>query len=175
MERSSLNILEALQSKNYDYRNIYNLLEIYNIGSVPHPELENIVTRFTDPKIIIAIGLITSCFIIQYESKTKVDVIEISLDVKYYKCSSGQLRNKILDVVKLKDFIPDPLVKKIVLINSFSKIVSGEIFYEVSKNKYTDNGDVIYNFLDFDKKKFINGWQVVDGFLKEIRNEQCLD
>lgn len=168
MDNASRALLESLQYKIPDIRNIYNLIGI-NAGSSRHQEIDSIVSNFTDPSVIIAIGIVTSCFVVQRESKSKFHVIDISQEAIYYKCNTGELRSNILDVLRAKDFVPDPLVKKIVVIDSYEKNVSGSIYYEIYKNKYTNDSDVVHNFLDFSKDELKNSFEIVNNYLKGIK------
>lgn len=168
MDTASRALLESLQYKIPDIRNIYNLIDI-NAGSSRHQEIDSIVSNFTDPSVIIAIGIITSCFIIQRESKSKFHVIDISQEAIYYKCNTGELRSNILDVLRIKDFVPDPILKKIVIIDSYEKKVSGNIYYEIYKNKYTNDSDAVHNFLDFNKDEQKNSFEIVNNYLKGIK------
>lgn len=167
MDNASKALLESLQYRIPDIRSIYNLISI-NSGSSRHQEIDNIVSNFTDPSIIIAIGLITSCFIIQRESKSKFHVIDISQEAIYYKCNTGELRSNIVNVLRAKDFVPDPLVKKIVLVDSYNKNVTGSIYYEIYNNKYTDDSNAVRNFLDFSKSDLKSSFDIVNDYLKGI-------
>ena len=149
MDNASKALLESLQYRIPDIRSIYNLISI-NSGSSRHQEIDNIVSNFTDPSIIIAIGLITSCFIIQRESKSKFHVIDISQEAIYYKCNTGELRSNI------------------VLVDSYSKNVTGSIYYEIHNNKYTDDSSAVHNFLDFSKSDLKSSFDIVNDYLKGI-------
>lgn len=168
MDNASRALLESLQYRIQDIRNIYNLIGI-NAGSSRHQEIDSIISNFTDPSVIIAIGIITSCFVIQRESKSKFHVIDISQEAIYYKCNTGELRSNILNILRAKDFVPDPLVKKIVIINSYEKNVSGNIYYEIYKNKYTNDSYAVHNFLDFSKDELKNSFEIVNNYLKGIK------
>lgn len=171
MDNASIAILESLQYKIPSIRNVYSLIDI-NVGSSLHKEVDNIVSNFTNPSVIISIGLLTNCYIIQRESKTKIHVICISQETIYFKCNTGELVRNIVGSLKLKDFVPDPIMKKIVFINDYNKTVTGEVFYEMNKDRYTNNKKAIYEFLDFDKDSLYNSNKIISDYIKEIKWQQ---
>lgn len=168
MDRSSINILESLQYKIPKIRSIYNLLEI-SVGSSCHDELNNIISCFEDPTIVIAIGLYTSCLIIQRETKSKVSVIEIAQETIYYKTTTGKLKSHIIDILRASDFVPEPLIRKIAIISSYDNTVIGDIYYEVARNKYSKDKSAISLYKDISNSDIIGDFDILKDIIKEIR------
>lgn len=169
MNRSSVAILESMLYKIPSLRNLYSLLCLPVVSQSDHTEVNNIVKNFNNPKAVIAIGITTSCFIIEKETKQKFHVIEISNDVFYKKCNGGELKRSILNVIRAKDFIPDPIFKKIAVIDSFEKGVEGEV-YTLFKgsNRYTKESLSLESVSEFSKEELLDGNRILTDFLNGI-------
>lgn len=137
MFESSIKILEGLLYTVPNLLSVYKLIDLPSISSVKHPEYNNIYNHFENPTIIISIGLTTVCFVIQREKKQTFHVIEIGSEVIYYKTTSGKLNKEIINILKQKDYMPQPLTKKLVLVDEYSNSkIAGRIYRELLPNKY---------------------------------------
>lgn len=134
---SSKKLLEGLLYVNPSLLSIYKLIDLNRVSSVEHKEYNNILSHFTNPQVLIAIGITSSCFIIQREKKQTYHVIEIGAETSYAKTSSGKLKQRIMEIVKQKDFVPQPMAKKLVFVGEYNKKeAEGEIYLEKTPSKY---------------------------------------
>lgn len=134
---SSKNLLEGLLYKVPKLLSIYKIIDLGGISSSEHKEYKNILSHFHDPQVIIAIGLTTSCFIIQREKKQAFHIIEIGAETYYAKLSAGKLKKRIAAIAKQRDFIPEPLSRKLVLVSEYTKKdAHGEIYMAQTSTQY---------------------------------------
>lgn len=139
MLTSSKSLLESLLYKVPSLLSVYKIIGLDKISSSEHKEYDNILSHFSDPQVIIAIGLTTSCFIIQREKKQAFHVIEIGAETYYTKLSAGKLKKRIMTIAKQKDFVPEPLARKIVLICEYDKKeAQGEIYMAQTITNYVN-------------------------------------
>lgn len=137
MLSSSKKLLEGLLYKVPKLLSIYKIIDLGSTSSSDHAEYDNILNHFSDPYIIIAVGLTTSCFVIQREAKQAFHVIEIGSEVYYTKLSAGKLKKRIAEVAKQRDFIPEPLTRKLVLVSKYDKKqAEGEIYMGQTTTQY---------------------------------------
>lgn len=137
MLSSSKQLLEGLLYKVPSLLSVYKIIDLNNISSSEHKEYNNILSHFKTPQVIIAVGLTTSCFIIQREKKQTYHVIEIGAEAYYSKFTSGKLKKRIMEIAKQKDFIPEPLTRKIVVIGKYTKKEAfGDIYVAQTSTRY---------------------------------------
>lgn len=162
---ASKTILEALLYKFPDIKNIYNMLDIGTISSSEHPEINNIASNFTSPTILISIGILANCYIIQRQSKTKFHYIEISSEVTYNFSNKGKLIDDICNNINIKDFVPEPLSKKIVFITNYEDDIQGIIYTKIKKGFILGNDN-----LNIRNKRVLkkNAWQLTKEILNKL-------
>lgn len=154
MNNASVAYLEAFASKFHELHTLYELLGIEGISRVAHPELSAELDKFPSyEKVIIAIGLTVNCYLIHRERKAVFHVLEIGSEVCTKKYNLGETLRAPLGVIRLKDFTPEPLVKKIALIDKIDgNGVYGEIFYEIFPGRFSPEKPDYNNPKDFIKK-----------------------
>lgn len=178
MNNSSKSILEAMLYRVPNLRFIYHLLDLEAISSSEHPEMRNITSHFKHPSIILAIGVITHCLIIERTAKNMYHVVDIGNEVIYYKCGRGEIFNICDETIKLKAFMPEPLSKKIVLITEYdSKEYEGIIYTQYFKDGHTGfimgnckYGSTIDNYELAEK----NTYSIVTKFLRALEVREYL-
>lgn len=170
MNKASKNLLESFLFKHNEVRSLYDVLELPILSSSEHKEHTNIVSNFDDSyKCVIAIGITVSCFIIKREGN-KYHCIEISQEVFYSKYpSAAKLRDNIVKVLKQKDYVPEPIFKKVILVDSLEdRALSGKIFTEVFKNKYTDKPVTLCCVDVFNKDSLLNASKIINEYLRSM-------
>ena len=171
MRENSKNILESLMVKIPEMRNIYSLLDLPVLSSSQHLENNSIVNYFSKPSVVICNGLIVSCLIIEKKAKNKFYCIEIKQEVTFCKCNKGDIKQKVINVLKEKDFIPSPLFKRLLLVDDYSsKEVTGEFYTSVNNSDKLIKGNFInaFDFINNDFKQTYFAGDVIKDFLTEM-------
>lgn len=168
MNAASVAYLEAFSSKFHELHKLYELLEIKGISRVAHPELSIELDKFPSYEAaIITIGLTVNCFLIHRARKSVFHVFEIDSEACVKQHTVGSLLKATQNAIKLKDYIPEPLVKKIALIDKINNEgVYGEIFYEVFPGRFSKDKPDYNKPKDFVKKEIPSCHDIL---LKAIR------
>lgn len=114
-------ILEALLYKIPEIRTVYSAIHIDNVSSAEHAELNNIVSHFTKPHILIVCGREALVYIIQRETKNLYHVIKITSSVSYSACGRGDIFKECTNCLFEREFSLAPVCKKIIYVDSFDK------------------------------------------------------
>lgn len=141
---NTLELVEALLYKIPDIRNAFMSLNVMNlerkISASEHPEFRNIIKPFTKPKIISVVGLTQITLLVEPTDSYRVhptivinghrsDILELS-------------KTRMVDMLhrhlKLRDYLPEPFVKKIIYIDQYgSNGLKGVVFSEFGLNRWT--------------------------------------
>lgn len=166
----TIELVEALLYKIPSIRLAFLGLNIMSlerkISASEHKEFLNIIKPFNNPKIISVVGLIHTTMIIEPIKNGKTYSVIL---INGYKSEIIEIsKTKIYDILykklSLKDYLPEPFVKKIIYINSYSTELMGIVFSEYSKNMWT---------IDSPLKLPITSSQKISG--KNILNEIIID
>lgn len=171
LNSASKNLLETLLFKIPNILYIYKLLELPVLSSSEHKECVTIIDNFKNPKVIICNGLTVSCFIIERIAKNKYFYLTIEQEVFFQKGNIGDIWKRMDNLLKEKDFIPQPLSKKITLIEQYSKDgVFGKFYTSVNGKTKMVRGNL--NSLELHKKEDeIWGDRPVKNFLRNMNYE----
>lgn len=113
MNTASTTLLESFAFKFPKSREIFSDLGINGVVPIQHSEHAQIMSNFSSPTFIVAIGMCAELTIVQRESKLKYNCLDVGSEVMYYQTTKGKLSDKIVDSLFVKDFIPNPLVRKV--------------------------------------------------------------
>ena len=170
MERSSKDLLESLLFKIPNIRCIYDMLELGTITSSEHPEYNNIINNFEKPNVILCIGVLTTCIIVQRTRKNEFRCLVIGRDVYYTKCKKSDLYNLIDDAMLIRDFIPQPLNKKLAFINDYNKSeIHGNVYTEMKTKLYVDR--IVSNIVEsvnIDDSELLDYYEIVKSEINNI-------
>ena len=139
----TIELMESLLYKIPSIREAFLGLNIMSlerkISASEHKEFLNIIKPFNNPKIISVIGLVQTTMLIENVKHGKTYSVVL---INGYKSEILDLsKTKIYDILykqlSLKDYLPEPFVKKIIYIDDYSKELIGVVFSEYSKNMWT--------------------------------------
>lgn len=171
MDVSSKSLLESMLYRIPNLRFIYDLLDLETISSTHHIEQTNIVSHFENPKIIIVIGVVTHCLIIERSKKNTYHVVDICNEAIYMKCGRGEIYDICYDTLRMRAFMPEPLSKKIVFIDEYSsRNFGGILFTQYYKDGRTGFilGNCKYGSKDNYELVEEDSYQLVTKFLRTI-------
>lgn len=152
---STIELVETLLYQFPELRKVFLLLNIMSIerkiSASSHPEFKNILKPFLNkmPKVVSVVGLTQITILISQEKIGRTwPIIIIKGDKsEILECSKGKICDILNKHLKWKDYLPEPLIKKIIYISDYNEKVTGVVFSEYRKNMWT-----IYNPLDIDVK-----------------------
>lgn len=139
----TIEILETLVFKIPKLRKVFIELDVINqsrnISPKDRKEFKNLLKDFNNPKIIDVIGLTEVIMIIEpiKIGKQYPVIIFEGYQCKIIKLSKSSIISYLRSSISIKDFLPDPLVRKIVYISDYEKDVNGLIFSEYQKGFWT--------------------------------------
>lgn len=167
MNSATRSLLAGLEYNIPDIRGLYRILSIEDPGTGQHQELSNILQYFTKPSAVIAIGITTSCFIVQRRSSRKYDVIRLDENYTYSSQNLSDLRYEIVSVNRSKDYIPQPLLKKIVTIKSIDSNMYGTIWTLVKgSGGYTNQRIEALRLDNIEEDSIVSDYDIVTDILK---------
>lgn len=143
----TLDVIEALVWKKPSLRKVFIALDIINetrlITPKEHKEFSNLLVDFKNPIIIDVVGLTECIAIIEPKriNRTFPTIIIEGYHCKISSFSKTALISLLRSSINNKDFLPPPLIRKIIYINDYEKSVNGAVFSEVGKNLWTIDAD----------------------------------
>ena len=153
MSSNKFSLVESFYFKFPKAKQLLDLLEL-PVDKIHHPEHDTILSHFTNPQVIIIIGVITRVLLIEPESRTKFHVICIDQQVTYSFMDTATVRKLIRQVISYKDFIPQPFEKKIVWLKDLDSF-EGEIYTEYMKSRFSSEEIKTENLSQLDKNMLI--------------------
>ena len=137
-------LIEALTFKYPEIRKPLLCLNILsekrNFSPTYRPEFDNILNNFNEIKIVSVIGIIQVTAIIGLRSPIKKYPIILikGNNSEYHKMTKTMISSLLIKFCSIKDFLPQPFVKKIIYIENFNdNKCEGLVFSEFLKNKWT--------------------------------------
>ena len=150
------NKFSLVESFYFKFPKVKQLLDIVDlpVDKIHHPEHDTILSHFTNPQVIIVVGIVTRVLLIEPESRTKFHVICIDQQVAYSLMDTATLRKLIRQVILYKGFIPQPFEKKIVWLKDLDSF-EGELYTEYMKNHFSSEEIKTENLSQLDKDTLI--------------------
>lgn len=150
---NTLKIVESLIYKNPNIRKALMALNIINrdriISPNNHLEFNNILKNFNNPKIISCVGIIQLTIIIESKkiNRTYPTIFINGYNSEIKNVGKTYLIKELNRFMNVKDFLPQPLIRKIIYINNFSNDdnLEGVVFSEYSKNLWTLEDPLNFN------------------------------
>lgn len=167
----TIELIECLLYKIPNIRNAFLGLNIMSlerkISASEHSEFLNLIKPFNNPKIISIIGLISTTMIIEpvKNGKTYPVIIINGYKSEILDISKTKIYNTLYNQLSLKDYLPEPFVKKIIYIHSYSKELKGVIFSEYCKNMWTINSPLELPITSFQK---ISGKNIINEIILDV-------
>ena len=170
MNSSTRSLLSGLEYKMPEIRELYRVLEIEDPGASEHRELDNILQHFDRPVIIVSIGITVACFIIQRRSQRRFDVLKISSSYSYATMGLGALLREILSECRLRDFVPQPILRKIVVIGDIvGDGARGTVWTLVRARRYTNEYMSTLIDIDRDESTLLEDHLIIGDVLREMK------
>lgn len=169
MDSSTRSLLSGLEFRMPEIRELYKILEIEDPGASEHRELDNILQYFHRPVVIATIGLTVSCFIVQRRSKRRFDVLKIGSSYSYATMGLGALLNEMLAECRLRDFVPQPILRKIVVIDDIvGSGARGVVWTLVRGRLYTSEYMSTLIDIDRDGSTLLEDHLIIGDVLREM-------
>lgn len=140
---NTIELCEALLYKIPDIRKAFIGLNIMNlerkISASEHPEFKNILKPFNNPKVISVVGLTHLTAIVEpiRDGKVYHTILIQGKNAEITAFGKTKMINILFQHLKLKDFLPPPLVKKIIFIDSYKDKLLGLVFSEYRNGMWT--------------------------------------
>ena len=155
---NTIDVLQQLIFQNNDLKKVFECFGIISnknqISVNERPEFKNLLKPFINPKIVAIYGYIEIIALIcPIPSDRKYFTLFIQgNECKILKISKNKIVDELFKFISLKDFLPSPLLRKIVFINNYQKYVDGIIFSEIYNNIWTLDNDPLSIKIDTKKR-----------------------
>lgn len=168
---NTIDLVESLLFKNPKMRKAFIGLNIISlerkISTNEHSEFKNILIPFNNPKIISIFGITQLTAIIEptKNGRTYSIILINGYKSEILECSKTKINDILYKHLKLKDYLPEPLFKKIVYIKDFDCNLKGIVFSEYSNNMWTIDDPLK---LPITSKQKISGKIIIKEILSDI-------